>query len=62
MTALDAFQIKLKSGQSKFIARMRSWDDKMAVTKANREMKNDVYIDDDLIIISSNLRPESLPS
>lgn len=49
VTALDAFQIKLKSGQSKFIARMRSWDDKMAVTKANREMKNDVYIDDDLI-------------
>lgn len=49
VTANDAFQIKLKSGQTKFIARMRSWDDKMMVMKANRAIRNDVFMNDDLI-------------
>lgn len=49
VTANDAFQIKLKSGQTKFIARMRSWDDKMMVMKANRAIRNDVFLNDDLI-------------
>lgn len=49
VTVIDAFQIKLKSGQAKFVARMRSWDDKMSVMKAKGTLKNDVYIADDLI-------------
>lgn len=49
MPVVDAFKVKLKSGHCKYIVRMRSWDDKMTVMKANREMKNDVYMDDYLI-------------
>lgn len=48
VTAVDAFQVKLKSGERKYIARMRNWDDKMAVMRAKGTLKNNVYISDDL--------------
>lgn len=49
VNAIDAFQIKLRSGATKIIASLATMDDKLKVMKAKSLLKGDVFISDDLI-------------
>ena len=51
VSALDAFAVRLKSGDYKIIAKMGSVEDKMKIMKEKREAKglDSVFINDDLI-------------
>ena len=45
----DAFEIKLRSGQTKIIAQFKSMDDKLKVMREKKALPKNVFINDDLI-------------
>ena len=45
----DAFEIKLKTGKTKIIAKFDSYEDKIAVMKAKKSLPDGIFINDDLI-------------
>lgn len=49
VTVIDAFEIKLKSGQSKIIAKIGSFTEKIAIMKTRNLLKENVFFSDDLI-------------
>lgn len=45
----DAFQIKLKSGKTKVIVKLNSFDDKCSIMATKKSLPKDIFVDDDLI-------------
>lgn len=60
VAAVDAFQIKLRSGQTRIIAKLNSWTDKMEIMKAKSKLPKDIYINDDLIPKDRVLRAKAV--
>lgn len=52
----DAFQIKLKSGKTKVIAKLNSFDDKRSIMSSKKSLPKDIFVDDDLISKDQFLR------
>lgn len=45
----DAFQIKLRSGKTKVIAKLNSFEDKRSIMISKKSLPKDIFVDDDLI-------------
>lgn len=45
----DAFQIKLRSGKTKVIAKLNSFEDKRSIMISKKSLSKDIFVDDDLI-------------
>lgn len=52
----DAFQIKLRSGKTKVIVKLNSFDDKRSIMASKKSLPKDIYVDDDLISKDQFLR------
>lgn len=49
VSVIDAFEIKLETGKSKIIVKLASFNEKLNIIKAKKDLDDNIFISDDLI-------------
>lgn len=60
VTINDAFQLMQRSGDTRVIVKLSSWDDKMKIMRSKSKLPKDVFVNDDLILKDRQLRGKAV--